>query len=81
MLNIYIRDLFSTIYIKNEIISTLATEFLTLKSILNKIILTVTKYLLLCLIDKSDLLIKEQYLERCLLNTTNTRTRRCVKCF
>ena len=52
MLNIDIRDLIFLGYtLKLYNIYLLPTEFLILKSILNKIILTVTKYLLLCLKD------------------------------
>jgi hypothetical protein len=63
MLNIDIRDLFfqrntlklDNIYITNSI--------LILKSIPNKIILTVTKYLLLCLKDEVIFLLKSGILK------------------
>ncbi len=64
MLNIDIRDLFFLRYtLKLYNIYLLPTEFLILKSIPNKIILTVTKYLLLCLKDEVIFLLKSSILK------------------
>jgi hypothetical protein len=64
MLNIDIRDLFFLRYtLKLDNIYLLPTEFLILKSIPNKIILTVTRYLLLCLRDKVIFLSKSNILK------------------
>ena len=64
MLNIDIRDLFFLRYtLKLDNIYLLPTEFLILKSIPNKFILTVTKYLLLCLKDKIIFLSKSNILK------------------
>ena len=64
MLNIDIRDLFFLGYtLKLYNIYLLPTEFLILKSIPNKIILTVTKYLLLCLKDEVIFLSKSSILK------------------
>ena len=64
MLNIDIRDLFFLRYtLKLDNIYLLPTEFLILKSIPNKIILTVTRYLLLCLKDKVLFLSKSSILK------------------
>ncbi len=64
MLNIDIRDLFFLRYtLKLYNIYLLPTEFLILKSIPNKIILTVTRYLLLCLKDEVIFLLKSSILK------------------
>jgi len=64
MLNIDIRDLFFLRYtLKLDNIYLLPTEFLIFKSISNKIILIVTKYLLLCLKDKVILIIRNSILK------------------
>ena len=64
MLNIDIRDLFFLRYtLKLDNVYLLPTEFLILKSISNKIILIVTKYLLLCLQDEVIFLLKSSILK------------------
>lgn len=64
MLNIDIRDFFFRRYtLKLYNVYLLPTESLILKSISNKIILIVTKYLLLCLKDKVILIIRNSILK------------------
>jgi len=64
MLNIDIRDLIFLGYtLKLYNIYLLPTEFLILKSIPNKIILIVTRYLLLCLKDEVIFLSKSSILK------------------